>query len=487
MTATEPLPAPATPVEHIPDIVERARDAHRAGITGPIEWREETLQRLKSLLSARARYLESALAADLGKPGFEAFGTDTGFTLVDIDHTLSHLRSWAAPRSVPTPLNFQPASSRVVREPLGVVCVIAPWNYPVQLTLAPVVAALAAGNAVVAKPSEVAPATAAVLGELLEDLGTDAVQVVQGGVEETTELLAQRFDHIFYTGNGAVGRIVMRAAAEHLTPVTLELGGKSPAIVSSRANLEVAAKRLTWGKFINAGQTCVAPDYVLVERAVHDQLVDGMAKAITDFYGPDPQASPDYARIVSERHVRRLEKFLTSGRVATGGTVDPDERYIAPTVLTGVTRDDPVMQEEIFGPILPVIAVDSVAEATEFVTSGEKPLALYVFSEEDDEVDRVLSATSSGGVCVNGTVLQLSNPALPFGGVGESGMGAYHGEAGFLTFSHEKAVFERSTRLDPPILYPPYTKGKDSLLRAAYRIPDPRSFLARLWSRIRHR
>jgi aldehyde dehydrogenase (NAD+) len=487
MTATEPVPAPATPVGEIAEIVDRARDAFRSGITGPVEWRMDTLRRLKRALSERALQIEAALAADLGKPAFEAFGTDTGFTMVDIDHTIAHLRSWAAPRTVPTPLNFQPASSRVVREPLGVVCVIAPWNYPVQLTLAPIVAAIAAGNTVVAKPSEVAPATAAVLGDLLESLGTDAVSVVQGAVAETTELLAQRFDHIFYTGNGTVGRIVMRAAAEHLTPVTLELGGKSPAIVSSRANLAVAAKRLTWGKFLNAGQTCVAPDYVLVERSVHDELVDGITSTIREFYGSDPQASPDYARIVSDRHVRRLEKFLTSGTVATGGTVDAENRYIAPTVLTDVSRDDPIMQEEIFGPLLPVIPVDSTAEAVELVLAGEKPLALYMFSDDDAEVDHVLSGTSSGGVCVNGTVLQLSNPALPFGGVGESGMGAYHGEAGFLTFTHEKAVFARSTRVDPPILYPPYTKAKETLLRAAYRVPDPRTLLARLWSKLRHR
>jgi aldehyde dehydrogenase (NAD+) len=487
MTVAEPVLAPSTPVGEIAGIVDRTRDVFRSGTTLPLEWREKTLRRLKALLVERAAELEDALATDLGKPAFEAFGTDTGFTLVDIDHTLAHLRSWAALRSVPTPLNFQPASSRVIREPVGVVCVIAPWNYPVQLTLAPLVAAIAAGNTAVVKPSEVAPATASAMGRLLEALGTDAVSVVQGGVPETTELLAQRFDHVFYTGNGTVGRIVMRAAAEHLTPVTLELGGKSPAIVTARADLAVAAKRLAWGKFINAGQTCVAPDYVLVERPAHDELVDRLAGAITEFYGPDPQRSPDFARIVSDRHLRRLEKFLTSGVVATGGTVDPGDRYVAPTVLTEVTRDDPVMQEEIFGPILPVIAVDSIDTAVSFVEAGDKPLALYVFSGDDTEVDRVLAGTSSGGVCVNGTVLQLSNPALPFGGVGESGMGAYHGESGFLTFSHEKAVFQRSTRIDPPILYPPYTTGKFTLLRGAYRVPDPRNLLARLWARLRHR
>ena len=476
-----------TPVADIAGIVDRTRDAYRSGVTRPIEWREATLHRLRDLLVQRSTALEAALAADVGKPAFEAFATDIGFITVDIDHTLAHLRSWAAPRSVPTPLTFQPASSRVIREPVGVVCVISPWNYPVQLLLAPVIAAIAAGNAVVAKPSEVASATATAVGDLLTDLGTDAVAVVQGGVDETTELLEQRFDHIFYTGNGTVGRVVMRAAAEHLTPVTLELGGKSPAIVSRHAKLDVAAKRIAWGKFLNAGQTCVAPDYVLVESAVRDELVAGIADAIRTFYGTDPQQSPDYARIVSDRHLRRLEKLLANGTVATGGTVDPDDRYVAPTVLTEVSRDDQVMQEEIFGPILPVLDVASLDDATGFVRAGEKPLALYVFSEDDDEVDHVLDETSSGGVCVNGTVMQLSNPRLPFGGVGESGMGAYHGEAGFVTFSHERSVFTRSTRIDPPILYPPYSRGKERLLRSALRIPDPRDVAAKLVSRIRRR
>jgi aldehyde dehydrogenase (NAD+) len=476
-----------TPIQEIDGIVDRARGAFRSGLTRPIAWREETLVRLRSLLRERSSDLEAALAEDLGKPGLEAFATDIGFVAVDIDHTLAHLRSWAAPRSVPTPLTFQPATSRVVREPLGVACVISPWNYPVQLLLAPVVAAIAAGNAVVAKPSEVAPATAAALGSLLDALGTDAITVVQGGVEETTELLTHRFDHILYTGNGTVGRIVMRAAAEHLTPVTLELGGKSPAIVSRNADVEVAARRLAWGKFLNAGQTCIAPDYVLVERPVHDELIDRVRDAVVAFYGDDPSASPDYARIVSDRHLRRLEKLLASGTAVVGGTVDPAARYIAPTVLTDVTRDDAVMQEEIFGPILPVLPVDSLDQAAGIVTAGEKPLALYVFTDDDDEVGQVLASTSSGGVCVNGTVMQVSNPRLPFGGVGESGMGAYHGEAGFLTFSHERAVFERSTRIDPPLLYPPYTPAKSAVIRAAYRLPDPRDVAAKAWARLRRR
>jgi aldehyde dehydrogenase (NAD+) len=487
VTTTEPAEAPATPLHEITAAVERCRAAYRSGVTRPLEWREQTLRRLRAVLVDRTDELEAALRADLGKPGVEAFAADIGFAIADIDHTLAHLRSWAAPRAVATPLTFQPASSKVVREPLGVAVVIAPWNYPVQLLLGPMVAAIAAGNAVVGKPSEVAPATATELGRVVDALGSEAVGVVQGGVEETTELLAQRVDHVFYTGNGAVGRIVMRAAAEHLTPVTLELGGKSPAIVSTKADLAVAAKRIAWGKFLNAGQTCVAPDYVLVEAAAHGELVEGLVAAVREFYGEDPQRSPDFARIVSERHVERLQKLLGAGTVATGGVVDVGDRYVAPTVLTDVTRDDPVMTEEIFGPILPVIAVESLEAAIAFVDAGEKPLALYVFSGDDAEVDRVLAGTSSGGVCVNGTVMHLSNPKLPFGGVGESGMGAYHGEAGFLTFTHERAVLARSTRLDPPIMYPPYSPAKEAVLRRAFLLPDPRDLLSRAWSRLRHR
>ena len=306
---------------------------------------------------------------------------------------------------------------------------------------------------------------------------------------ETTELLAQRFDHILYTGNSRVARIVMRAAAEHLTPVTLELGGKSPAIVSRNANVKVAAKRIAWGKFVNAGQTCIAPDYVLVERPVHDELVAAIGEAITEFYGADPQASADFARIVNEPHFHRIEKLLDSGTVAVGGQTDADTRYIAPTVLTGVTMDDPVMGEEIFGPVLPVIAVDSLEDATRLVNEGsargDKPLALYTFSEHDADNEAIVDGTTSGGVCVNGTLLHISNPNLPFGGIGESGMGAYHGKYGFDTFSHHRSVHSRSTRLDPSLMYPPYTAKKYKLLRKGMLMADPRDMVAKVRSALR--
>ena len=472
-----------TPLDAIGPLVQGARDSYDRGTTKPAEWRVATLRRMKQLLVEREERLLAALAADFGKPRAEAWLTEIGFAISDIDHTLAHLPLWMKPEKVATPVAFKPGTSYVVPEPVGVTCVIAPWNYPVQLLIVPMVAAIAAGNAVVGKPSELAPATAAELIDLIGALGDTAVVAVQGGVAETTELLAQRFDHILYTGNSRVARIVMRAAAENLTPVTLELGGKSPAIVSRNANVDVAAKRIAWGKFVNAGQTCIAPDYVLVERPVHDQLVQAMGRHVTSFYGDDPQASADYTRIVNAPHFHRLEKLLDSGTVAFGGDTDPDTRYISPTVLTGVSKDDPVMAEEIFGPILPVIAVDSIDEALAFVNEtaakGDKPLALYTFSESDDENDRVLAGATSGGACVNGTLMHVSNPHLPFGGVGESGMGAYHGKFGFDAFSHHRAVHSRTTKIDPALMYPPYTAKKEKVLRKGMGMPDPRDVVAK--------
>jgi aldehyde dehydrogenase (NAD+) len=480
-----------TPIKEIAPKVDAARAVFAAGATRPLVWRRATLQRIRDLIEERESRLLDALDADLGKPRFEARTTELGFTITEINHVLAHLRSWMRPDKVATPVMFKPGSSSIVSEPLGVACVIAPWNYPVQLLLTPMVAAISAGNAVVAKPSELAPHTAAELASLIEAIGDRAIAVVQGGVAESTELLAQHFDHILYTGNSRVARIVMRAAAERLTPVTLELGGKSPAIVSRHANVDVAARRIAWGKFLNAGQTCIAPDYVLVESPVHDELVAALGKHITEFYGSDPQTSPDYARIVNEPHFHRLEKMLHSGTVAFGGVADADTRYIAPTVMTDVTLADPVMREEIFGPILPIIEVDSLTQAIGFVNELSEidatPLALYPFSEQGSENARVVAEVTSGGVCVNGTLLHVSNPNLPFGGVGESGMGAYHGKFGFDTFSHHRAVHTRSTKVDPTLIYPPFTTGKQKLVRKALTMPDPRDIAAKVRSSLRRK
>ena len=458
-----------TPVERIPDIVNDLREGSRAGVLRDVDARADQLRQLRALVDEQQDRLIDALVTDLGKPRIEAYTTEIAFTINEIDHTLKHLDAWSRPVKVKVPLTLKPGRAVLRPEPLGTVCIIAPWNYPVQLLLAPLVPALAAGNTAVLKPSEVTPTVAALIAELIPVyFERSAVAVVTGAVEETTALLQERFDHIFYTGNGKVGRIVMRAAAEHLTPVTLELGGKSPAIVAADANVGVAAKRIAWAKFLNAGQTCVAPDYVLVDASVEDELLTALTEAVASFYGGNPRESGDYARIVNERHHDRLTQLLDAGgydATVIGGSGDGASRYLAPTILAGVKPDADVMSDEIFGPILPVLTVDDVDEAIRFVGDRDKPLALYAFSESDETIDQVIAGTSAGGVCVNHAVLHLAVPELPFGGVGESGMGAYHGKAGFDTFSHRKAVLTKPTKPDPSLMYPPYTSFKQKLLR----------------------
>jgi aldehyde dehydrogenase (NAD+) len=462
---TETL-TPATEVSDIPKLVAKLRDAFESGRTRPIERRRRQLQRMKAMLEEREADFLDALAADLGKPRLEGWASDIAIVIDEIEHALHHLAGWMKPERVWTPLVQRPGRATVRPEPFGVALVIAPWNYPVHLLLLPMVGALAAGNVVVGKPSEVSAHTSAVLACLVpEYLDPDGVAIVEGGVTETQALLAERFDYIFYTGNGRVGRIVMEAAAKHLTPVTLELGGKSPVIVDAAANVEVAARRIAFGKFLNAGQTCIAPDYVLVARARQEELVEQIGRAIRDFYGPDPATSPDYARIVNDAHFRRLEQLLPSGTPAVGGETRAEERYVAPTVLRDVEPGSAVMTDEIFGPILPVVPVTDVDEAIRFVNERDRPLALYVFSESDAVQERVLEQTSSGGACVNATVMHVAVPDLPFGGVGASGMGAYHGKAGFDVFSHRKSVLVKPTRLDPKLAYPPYTKLKERIIR----------------------
>jgi len=451
------------------DLVDHLRDTSRGPLLAGAEARLEQLGQLRRLLADEQGRLCEALAADLGKSAIEAYTTEIGFTIGEIDHAMRHLRAWMAPQKVRTQLSLRPGSSRIVRQPLGVVLIIAPWNYPVQLLLGPLVGVLAAGNTAVLKPSELAPATSALLAELVPRyLDERAVAVVTGGIDETTELLGQRFDHIVYTGGGNVAKVVMRAAAEHLTPVTLELGGKSPAIVAADADVEVAARRIAFGRFLNAGQTCVAPDYVLVASAVEDALLGALLRAVHDFYGENPKVSPDYGRIVDERHFDRLVGLLDGGgydAVVTGATHDRATRYLAPTVLAGVDLSAPVMQDEIFGPILPVISVADVDEAVRIVNDRPDPLALYVFSGDDALAERVVERTRSGGVGVNNTMLHVAVNDLPFGGIGPSGTGAYHGEAGFERFSHRRSVYSRPSRPDPPLLYPPYKRWKEAILR----------------------
>lgn len=426
------------------DAVARLRATFRTGRTKPAAWRTEQLRRLRAMLTEQDAALVAALHADLGKSEYEARRTEIDFTVREIDHTLAHLDAWLRPEPAPVPAHLNGATAWTQYDPLGVVLVIAPWNYPAQLLLSPMVGALAAGNAVVAKPSELAPATSAALARLLPQyLDTDAVAVVEGGVPETTALLAERFDHIFYTGNAVVGRIVMTAAAKHLTPVTLELGGKSPVFVDRGTDIAAVAARLAAGKFLNAGQTCVAPDYVLTDPETARALEAALARAVEGLYGADPAASGSYGRIVNERHFDRLTALLGSGRVVTGGGHDRAAKYIAPTVLADVVPDAPVMQEEIFGPILPIVTVDGLDEAVAFVNDREKPLALYAFTESDATRERLASETSSGGLGFGLPLAHLTVSDLPFGGVGESGMGSYHGRYSMETFSHRKAVLRK--------------------------------------------
>ncbi|MGW7382393.1 aldehyde dehydrogenase family protein [Streptomyces sp. NPDC054794] len=427
------------------DVVARLRATFRTGRTRPVEWRTGQLRRLREMLTAGGPDLAAALHADLGKSSAEAYRTEIDFTIREIDHTLDHLDQWLRPESAPVPAHLgDDATAWTQYDPLGVVLVIAPWNYPAQLLLAPMVGALASGNAVVAKPSELAPATSAALARLVPAyLDMEAVAVVEGGVPETTALLAERFDHIFYTGNGTVGRIVMRAAAEHLTPVTLELGGKSPVFVDRGTDLDVVADRLARGKFLNAGQTCVAPDYVLTDPETAPALERALVRAVEALFGTDPAANAGYGRIVNERHFDRLSGLLDSGRVAVGGGSDRTSKYIAPTVLADVDPDAPVMREEIFGPILPLVTVPDLDAAIGFINDRDKPLALYVFSESDDTRRRIAAETSSGGLGHGLPLAHLTVSDLPFGGVGESGMGSYHGRYSIETFSHRKAVLEK--------------------------------------------
>jgi aldehyde dehydrogenase (NAD+) len=430
-------------------LVAQLRSTFRTGRTKPLAWRRQQLTALRALFTENREAIADALFADLHKPRPEAYAAEVEFPIREIDHTLAHLEEWLAPTALAAEaLSGLPegATAGTHYEPLGTVLVIAPWNYPVQLSLVPVAGALASGNTVVLKPSELAPATSALMARLVPQyLDPEAVAVVEGAVPETTALLAERFDHIFYTGNGTVGRIVMRAAAEHLTPVTLELGGKSPVFVDRDADLAVVAARLAAAKFANAGQTCVAPDYVLTDPATARALEAALAEAVEKLFGKDPRTSDAYGRIVNERHFDRIAGLLESGTVAIGGRTDRDERYVAPTVLTGVKADDAVMQEEIFGPVLPVVEVTDLDEAIAFINDRDKPLALYGFTENETTRRRLAAETSSGGLGFGLPMAHLRVPELPFGGVGESGLGSYHGPHSIATFSHRRA------RLDVPL------------------------------------
>jgi aldehyde dehydrogenase (NAD+) len=457
--------------ESAEQLVTRLRTTFESGRTRDLDWRRDQLGALSRMLTDNEDAILAALAEDLGKPRFEAWAGDVAASVNEADHLRKRLGRWAKDTPARQPLALMPGRGSIRHQPRGVVLVIAPWNYPVYLLATPLAAALAAGNAVVCKPSELAPATSGLITRLASEyLDHAAVAFVEGGVEETTALLEQRFDHILYTGNGAVGRIVAEAAARHLTPTTLELGGKSPAIVDQDANLRQAAGRIAFAKWSNAGQTCIAVDHVWVHHDVHDELVSLLAKEVRERYGDDPRRSPDFGRIVDERHTARIAGLLADGgydEVALGGEIDVEARYVAPTVLTGVKPDAAVMSEEIFGPLLPVLGFDDISEPIAHVNAGDHPLALYVFSK--DNADRVLARTTSGGACVNDTMMHIFAPSLPFGGVGASGYGSYHGRWGFETFSHRRSVYRRPWRfVEPAVTKAPYTALKERIARFVY-------------------
>ena len=458
--------------QSIDDVLFTLRTNVRGGATNAFEWRRDRLRELRRLVTEGESVFEEALSSDLGKPRLESWLTDLAVITSEIDFALRHLRSWMRPERAPVPVTQLPARARVVRQPLGVVAVVSPWNYPVNLALAPAVGALAAGNTVVLKPSELAPATSRALAELVgRRIGPGAIAVVEGGASVVEAIVDAGVDHLVYTGGQAGARAVMATAARHLTPVTLELGGKNPAIVCADADLRVAARRVAWGRFLNAGQTCVAPDYVLIDASVEARFTSHVLEAIVDFFGADPKASGAFARIVDESHVDRLVALLDGhgGEVLLGGDFDRATCYFSPTVVRAPDQASALMRDEVFGPILVIDPVRSIEDAIAQIGRHPDPLALYLFTSSRERADEAIHRTRSGGVGVNTTVLQFAIPGLPFGGIGESGTGAYHGRAGFERFSHARAIFDKSTRFEHPLLYPPYRSWKEALLRRSQR------------------
>lgn len=446
-------------------LIAAQRRYFNEGLTRSISFRREMLLRLKRGLEKHEEALLSALEQDLGKSRFEAYETELGIVRSELRDAWKHLEKWARPRRVPTPLSQFPAVSRVYREPFGVALILSPWNYPLQLTLVPLISALAAGCTAVVKPSAYAPATSQAVADLLGEVFEERyVACVQGGRAENAALLEEHFDFIFFTGSTEVGRTVMAAAARHLTPVALELGGKSPVILAHDADLDLAARRIVWGKFLNAGQTCVAPDHVWVPAEARDFFVEKLKTCITRFYGERPLESPDLPRIINDKHFERLLGLLKSGTTACGGAWDASSRRIEPTVLVDVTEDMPVMGEEIFGPILPVLTYEDLDELVLHLQSKPRPLALYLFTRNHYRMDRISALLPFGGGCVNDTIVHLANGNLPFGGIGESGMGRCHGEWGYRTFSHEKGIL-RKFSLDIPVRYPPHKDKSLSTLK----------------------
>lgn len=446
------------------DILQQQKTFFNSHATKDLDFRKAQLQKLKKVVKSNEKLLYDAIYQDFGKSEFETFGTEISFIYKDIDYYLKNLKSFAKPKNVLTNIVNQMGSSKIVFEPLGNCLVIGAWNYPYQLTLTPVIAAIAAGNTCMIKPSELPENTMKAMAKLInENFDAQFLYVVEGGVEETTAILKLRFDKIFFTGSPRVGKIVYKAAAEHLTPVTLELGGKSPAFVTEKADLQIAAKRIVWGKFINAGQTCVAPDYLYVAENIKAKFLKVLIEEIKKRNYTDNV--DHYCKIINERNFDRLEKMIDREKVVFGGETNREKRYISPTVLDNVTWEDLVMQEEIFGPILPILTYKNLETAMQTVVEGEKPLSAYLFSNDAKEQELFTEKLSFGGGCINDTLMHLSNDRLPFGGVGNSGIGHYHGKFGFEAFSHQKAILKKSNYLEPELKYPPYSDAKLNILK----------------------
>ncbi|HCY6094731.1 TPA: aldehyde dehydrogenase [Staphylococcus aureus] len=439
--------------------------------TKDISFRKEQLKKLSKAIKSYESDILEALYTDLGKNKVEAYATEIGITLKSIKNARKELKNWTKTKNVDTPLYLFPTKSYIKKEPYGTVLIIAPFNYPFQLVFEPLIGAIAAGNTAIIKPSELTPNVARVIKRLInETFDANYIEVIEGGIEETQTLIHLPFDYVFFTGSENVGKIVYQAASENLVPVTLEMGGKSPVIVDETANIKVASERICFGKFTNAGQTCVAPDYILVHESVKDDLITALSKTLREFYGQNIQQSPDYGRIVNLKHYHRLTSLLNSAQmnIVLGGHSDEDERYIEPTLLDHVTNDSAIMQEEIFGPILPILTYQSLDEAIAFIHQRPKPLSLYLFSEDENATQRVINELSFGGGAINDTLMHLANPKLPFGGVGASGMGRYHGKYSFDTFTHEKSYIFKSTRLESGVHLPPY-KGKFKYIKAFFK------------------
>jgi len=440
--------------------IEKQKEFFKTNNTKDISFRMLYLFKLKEVIQNKEEKILEALKKDLGKSDFEAYTSEVGFVLKSLDYTLKNIRNWAKTKKVRRPI-FMPISKSYVKyEPHGTVLIIGPFNYPFQLIMEPLIGALAAGNTAIIKPSDKTPETVEILKEIIEEVfDKEHVDVVTGNREAVSELIHSDFDYIFFTGSVPVGKIVMEAASKNLTPVTLELGGKSPAIVHKDADIEKAAARIAWGKYYNAGQTCIAPDYIYVHEDVKDRLLEGLIKEIVDFYGVEPLKSPDYGRIINHKEFNRLSDLIDDQKLYFGGEKIEEKLKISPTILTNVTWDDDVMQEEIFGPILPVLTYNKISEVVNIIKDKPRPLSLYLFTEDKNLQKKIEDEVPFGGGCINDTISHVSSPRLPFGGTGNSGIGSYHGEESFITFSHKKSMMKKSTKFDIRYIYPPY-KGK---------------------------